>query len=431
MKRLAGLAPLLSLMLPVFASAADLNVDGTTLLRIEERSAPGFSKQTIAPATQFLGIDATDVGAKGLSFHLYGWGRADLADKSAGDEKTDGNFTYGYIKYRKSLPNAAMIGKAGRFFVFEGIINEQVDGAQAQLILPQGITLSAFGGVPVELDRSSNTKGDLIGGGRLGFRYGGIFDVGLSGLHERNAYLDTMARADRQLVGGDIWIAPHRMVDITGRSSYNATTEDFAEHSYQMNIRPGHGLTVAADFSDISAKDFTTFANMVFNTFNSSSNDNMKSYGGSLTYSGLKPLEIFIDYKHFKRDVTGNADRFGGEIRASLLDGALTPGFGYRRVSTSSTGSIPSYDEIRAFAWYVKGAYSASVDFITDLYDKQFYGTDSDYAYELSGSLGYRITPVLQLSGDLAYASNPDYKDQVKGLVRLTFSYSTVKGAPQ
>ncbi|MBI5656318.1 MAG: hypothetical protein HZC44_05645 [Geobacter sp.] len=392
MKRLAGLAPLLSLMLPGFAFAADLNVDGTTLLRIEERSAPGFSKQTVAPATQFLGIDATDVGAKGLSFHLYGWGRADLADKSAGDEKTDANLTYGYVKYRKGFPNAALIGKAGRFFVFEGIINEQVDGAQAQLILPQGFTLSAFGGVPVKLDRSSNTKGDLIGGGRLGFRYGGIIDVGLSGLHERNAYLDTMARADRQLVGGDIWIAPHRMVDITGRSSYNATTEDFAE---------------------------------------SSSNDNMKSYGGSLTYSAFKPIEIFVEYKHFKRDVTGSADKFGGEIRASLLDGALNPGFGYRRVSSSSTGSIPSYNEIRAFASYAKGAYSASVDFITDLYDKQFYGTDSDYAYELSGSLGYRISPVVHLSGDLSYGANPDYKDQVKGLVRLTFSYSTVKGAPQ
>jgi len=44
-------------LFPSIACAADLGVSSTTLFRFEQRAFPGFAKQTVVPATQFLGAD--------------------------------------------------------------------------------------------------------------------------------------------------------------------------------------------------------------------------------------------------------------------------------------------------------------------------------------------------------------------------------------
>ncbi|KAF0215676.1 MAG: hypothetical protein FD174_4024, partial [Geobacteraceae bacterium] len=117
MKRIATYVFFL-LLLPALAYAVDTEATGTTILRFEERSVPGFEKQKAVPATQFVGVDADKIGGGNLSLHLYGWGRVDLADRSTDEGTTDGNLTYGYLLYR--LPKANGQVKAGRFFIYEG-----------------------------------------------------------------------------------------------------------------------------------------------------------------------------------------------------------------------------------------------------------------------------------------------------------------------
>jgi hypothetical protein len=426
---MAGISLLLSLLLPSVAFPATLDADGTTIIRFEERAAPGISKQSIMPATQYLGIDANGIGVKELSFHFAGWGRVDLG-KDSGEttnpSSTDGNFTYGYLQYRFAKANAQI--KAGRFFAYEGVVAEQVDGVYGRTDLAGGFTIAAFGGVPVKLDNDKSFKGKVIGGGRLGWRYGGMIDIGLSGVHEMEATLDTLAKEDRQIVGGDIWFSPHKMVDFTGRYSYNATSHDTADVSFLLGIRPMSGLTAAIDYSDVKSNGFSTFSNLWLSTFNSTSNDKIQSIGGSVTYAIAKPVEVTVDYKHFKRDSEGSSDRFGGECRLTLLDGSVKTGLGYHYVSGG--GDINSYNQIRGFALYDAPRYTASLDAITDLYDKEIsYKKD---AYEIMASLGYKFRPGITLSADVSYGENPNYQEQFKGLIRLTFAHTTVKGgAPQ
>jgi hypothetical protein len=45
-------------------------------------------------------------------------------------------------------------------------------------------------------------------------------------------------------------------------------------------------------------------------------------------------------------------------------------------------------------------------------------------AWEASASLGYHITPNLAASGDISYGKNPDFSDETKGLIRLTYNMS-------
>ncbi|GAM07810.1 hypothetical protein OR1_00079 [Geobacter sp. OR-1] len=427
MKRLASMATLLALLLPSMAAGVEIGADGTTIIRIEERSVPGFAKQTVAPATQYLGFDAEDISIKGLSMHFYGWGRLDLADDSAESttpRSTDGNFTYGYLQYRFDKANARV--KAGRFFVYEGIAAEQIDGVYARTDLNKGFTIAAFGGIPVRLDRDGMTKGKYIGGGRLGYRYGGILDLGVSGLHEADSPT-LYGKEKRQMLGGDIWFSPHRMVELSGRSSYNGTTEEIAEHSYLLSVRPVSGLTAAVHYTDIRLKDYFAFTN-VPSLFNPNNGDKFRSHGATVSYRITKlpfPAEVSLEYRHFKRDSKGNSDRYGGEIRLTPLD-KLNTGVSYARIAAAN--GIMSYNEARAFAMYSYGRFSVNLDAIGNIYDDSVYGKKD--SYEITGGCGYAITPSLRVSGEATYADTPWYDKDVRGLLRLNYSYNS-KGAAQ
>ena len=132
------------LALPGAAISAEVSVDATSIVRVEQRVDQGFAKKDIVPATQFLGLDVDKLADGNLSLHLYGWGRGDIRDKSYNSDQATGSLTYGYLQYRFKAANADI--RAGRFFVHEGIVNEHVDGLNVRTDLPLGFGLSAFGG---------------------------------------------------------------------------------------------------------------------------------------------------------------------------------------------------------------------------------------------------------------------------------------------
>jgi hypothetical protein len=439
MKILARTIVLLVSLLPALALATEAGINSTTLFRFEERSIPGFSKQTVVPATQFIGADLGKIGDENLSFHFYGWGRLDLADRSTAEGDTDGDLTYGYLKYH--FPKANSEIKAGRFFTFEGGVAEQIDGVAARAdLLPAyaGLALSLFSGAPVKLDRANDNKGDYIVGGRLSYRYASIIELGASAVHEggmdRNGPNSDLKNY-RQTVGGDIWLSPHKMVELNGRTYYNTATSGISEHSYHAIVTPLAGLLLAAEFNQNYLKDFFS-ASSLRSLFNPDGDDKLTTFGAGITYTIAKPVELTLDYKHFARDTRKDSNRFGGELRLTLADGKVRSGLSYHRVDAgerkASAGlegfPITSYNEVRGFALYTKDKYDASLDSIVHIFDNKIFNTKT--AYEIQASAGYRIMPSLKLSGDLSYGDNPQQSDEVKGLIRLTFNYNYAsKGA--
>ena len=76
--------------------------------------------------TQYLDIDLGNLGARGLSFHFGGWGRASLGTESYG-EGTNGEFQYGFLNYAHGKDNA--VARLGRLYVSEGVaLFESLDG---------------------------------------------------------------------------------------------------------------------------------------------------------------------------------------------------------------------------------------------------------------------------------------------------------------
>jgi hypothetical protein len=416
------------LALPGAALSAEVSVDATSIVRIEQRAEPGFVKKDYVPATQFLGLDVDKLADGNLSLHVYGWGRGDFKSKSFNNDEVAGSLTYGYLQYRF---NRASDARVGRFFVHEGIVNEQVDGLSVRTDLPLGFGLSAFGGANVHtqklLNEKSDGKGDAIYGGRLNYRYRGMLELGASGVYESKApTLQNYFNSNRRLVGGDVWFSPFQMVEAMGHTSFNTETKGVAEHTYLLNIKPLHHLVLTGEYNEHHERNFLYNWTM-FNASNPTvitPSERSRSYGGSASYEISKAVEVAADYKHYKRDI-GNADRYGADVKFSFLDNSVRSGLGYHYLRAGqefAIGSNPSasYHELRAYAMHDTKTYFASVDAIDYIFKDRVYTEKS--AWEAMASLGYHLTSELAVSGDFSYGRNPQFTEEIKGLARLTYN---------
>ncbi|UFS71854.1 hypothetical protein LPW11_06580 [Geomonas sp. RF6] len=421
---LCRLLPLSTLLTIPASSWALTSVESTTILRLEQRDAAG-SKKDVAPLTQFLGLDLDRLSGSSLSLHFYGWGRLDLAEKSYNTDQGGGSVTYGYLQYRPRDANAEL--RLGRFFVHEGIVNEQVDGVGARSDLPFGLAISAFGGATVHTvnlpGEESDGKGDGLFGGRVSYRYRGVVEVGLSGVYESAApSLATHAGGNHRLVGGDLWLAPHSAVELTGHSSYNTETSQVAEHSYLLNVRPVQELTVSARYEEERDRSyFYTWA--LFSGAALDPADRSRSIGASASYR-IRKGELFAEYRRYKREL-GTADRFGGEAKFSFADNRVRAGGGYHYLRADQSFAIsgtqsPSYHAVRGYLMTDTPSYFGALDLTAYLFKEKIFGRKS--AWEGTASGGYHLTRALALSGDVAYGSNPQFSDEVRAVVRLTYN---------
>jgi hypothetical protein len=438
-KRLCSVVTAVWMMSAPGMVRADSSVTSTTYLRVEQESHPGVPTRTLAPVTEFLSLDQDKLGDGHLSAHLYGWGRVDLADSRAtvdGRERSiDGSLTYGYLQYRFDHANAQARG--GRLFVYEGIVNEQIDGVSARTDLPYGFGVSAFGGATVHTVKipgaDTDGKGDGIFGGRVNYRKGGLLDIGFSGLYETKApALATQfgipgSYGDHRLIGGDIWLRPLSIVQISGHTSYNTETEHVAEHSYLLQVTPIKDLVVSGTFDEHHDRDYF-YSSVLFSEMLRNLGQESKVYGGSASYALPMNLELSADYRHYSRDI-GEADRFGGELRGNFLSNSVRSGLDYHYLRAGSgfaivpvAGASGSYHEARGWAMRDTKTYTAAVDLIGYFFDKPVEGKDS--AWEGICSLGYHLTPALALSGDLSFGQNPQYDNELRGLLRLTYNTS-------
>jgi len=424
---------------------AGSSVDWTSILRVQQDSG-GAQSDRLVPLTQFVGVDVDQLGDGNLSAHLYGWLTLDLGEGrdriSQEEDRVDGSLTYGYLQYRFNHANARARG--GRFFVTEGIINEQVDGVSARTDLPYGFGVSAFGGATVPTvsipGAGTDGKGNGIFGGRVNYRKGGLLEVGLSGIYESSAPapdavpVGVLAGSfgSHRLLGGDIWLSPHRMVQISGHTSYNTETEKIAEHSYLLQVTPRKDLLLSANYDERNDRDYF-YSSILFSNMIKNLGQESRVLGASATYTVSNNAEITADYKRYSRDI-GDADRFGGDLRGNYLDNSLRTGLSYHYLRSGPDFAIPpvasasgSFHEIRGYAMHQTKTYFASLDVIEYLFKEPVQNRDS--AWEALGSLGYYLAPDFALSGDLSYGQNPQYDEEVKGLIRLTYNANLGKGA--
>ncbi|MDU0457525.1 MAG: hypothetical protein RW306_02235, partial [Geobacteraceae bacterium] len=230
---------------------------------------------------------------------------------------------------------------------------------------------------------------------------------------------------DHRLVGGDLWFSPHKSIEVMGHSSYNPETKRAAEHSYLANIKPIQHLVLSGEFNEHRESSYL-YAWSMFSGAALNPAEKSRSLGGSVSYEINKNFELSADYKHYTREI-GNADRYGADARFKFMDNSVRGGLAYhylRAGKNFAIGTNPSasYHELRGYVLHDTKTYFAAVDALGYFFKEKIY--DEKSAWETTVSLGYHLTPALALSGDISYGRNPQFIEETKGLIRLTYNFT-------
>lgn len=402
--------------MPGMAEAFSLGGQSDTILRMRESSS---DKRDLYPLYEYLKVSLTDLGPDGnVSFYAGGWGRIDLADRST-DRYYETDLNYGYLSYRPKRNNLVL--NLGRQFVAEGVATERFDGAYLRSDLAAGFGAAAFVGSPVVTEPNFN-GGDLIYGGRITQSLANYYTVGVSALQT-----DHNGSRLREEEGVDLWLHPLSNVDVVGRSSYNSLTSGWMEHAYTVSYTPIGKLRLNGELSQINYRDYfyhvTTSALSLTNGI-LDPNEKSLALGGSIGYTLLTNLTVAADYKNYDYDIAGHANYFGGKATYSLPDN-LSAGFSVHRMD-GVTDKL-RYDEYRVYASKKLGKLDLTADYFDVHYDSSVNGIKNTFS--LTGAAAYEFTEQLKVSADIDYSKNPDFDNEVRGFMKLTYAFETKRGA--
>ena len=292
------------LLSPAVALASELQVASDTLVRVFERDTAGEDNVMVVPVYEYLRLDAGALSSKGLSFHIYGWGRADLGNGDYFKDDTAGELLYGYLEYAHAQNNLNL--RLGRQYVFEGVANEAVDGVRLGSDLGPYFSVSAYGGYPVALDSTQGRSGDSIYGGRLAHRYGSLYQVGVSYKQVNND-----SDQEERRVGGDLSLFLPFGASLYGISSYNLETEGWAEHSWELRFSLA-ALQVKPFYQKFQYEDFFGSGAKAKNPFNflRDTDETLEVLGGDVVWPVSASWELGARFKYYDYDKRGDSSDF-------------------------------------------------------------------------------------------------------------------------
>lgn len=419
--------------LRVLGAVATVSSLSVTPLLAEDKPETGYSysgefdtvfrmrttvdKRNLLPIYEYLRLNMTDNRSDGsvVSFHIGGWGRVDLADKST-EKYSDADLQYAYLSYRAAKNNTVM--NLGRQFVNEGVATERLDGLYLRNDFVGGFGAAVYAGKPV-ITETNYKGGNVVYGTRITQSDKKYYTVGLSALkserEDKSSY--------REEEGVDLWVHPIEQVDLTGRSTYNSLTDGWMEHAYSMSLVPLEKLRISADFSQINYYDY--FYNMTTSALSFTNrlidpNEKLTAGGVAVSYSPIKNLTIVADYKLYGYEIAKNANYFGGKATYSLPQ-SFAAGLAVHRMDGKTDRLC--YTEYRAYASKKIGKADVSIDLINIGYDAPINGVENSYA--VTGSAGYEFNKKVKIGANVEYLQSPDFKNEVRGLVKATYAFDS------
>lgn len=398
---------------PVAALAADLRIVSDTLVRVFERDTAEGDDRAVVPGYEYLRVDYGSLKEKGLSFHLYGWGRLDFGSSGFFADDNAGELLYGYFEYAHPGTNAG--ARLGRFYVFEGVANEAIDGLSLRSALTPYFTLSAYGGFPVALDSTDGRSGDSIIGGRLSHHLAVWYDVGVS-------YKNTENDGDKaeEALGVDLSLNLPFGVSLFGFSSRNLGTEGWGEHSYELSI-PVAGLLLRPYYQKFQFEDFFGTGVLARNPFpfEAATGETLEVIGGDVTWPVSTAWELGARVKHLAYDLrSGNSEYYSA---SATWHGQKLTQIGGEVGYANGTGGTNDYRLGRLFVYWDQLQQILPHGFVTgDLvyadYNEDIFG-ESDALFVSLGAGRRFLEDALEikLSGD--YSSDPFFDEDFRGLL--------------
>jgi len=396
--------------------AAEISFKSDTILRGFERDTVTNTDVGVMPAYEYLQVDAGTLDDPGLAFHLYGWGRLDLADNDYFADETAGELLYGYLEY--SRDQARFNARLGRQSVFEGVANEIVDGLRVSSDLGRYFSGSVYAGQPAALAEENGRSGDSIFGGRLANHLAGYYDLGVSYKKIRSDDVDA-----EELAGVDLSLYLPANINVYGFSSYNLDSEDFAEHSYEASLLLGSvSLRPFVKFFQYDAYFGTATSPNPF-SFLAGTGEELTVFGADLTLPVAEAWLLTAKAKHYDYEVLDDTSQFYSGQIAWSGEGMTQVGgeLGYMSGDVAQN----DYVLVRLFGYCDQVAEALPLDFVSsDLvyvgYDQPIFDEDSSLFISLGLGKTY-LNDALKLKLSADYSSDPYFESDLRGM--LTASY--------
>jgi hypothetical protein len=401
------------------AALAEIDIRSDTIIRGFDRRADSDEDKLVLPVYEYLGLDYGDMEQGGLSFHLYGWGRKDMAGGDFYANDPESELMYGYIRYQK--PYSRFDASVGRQQVFAGVANQSVDGLQLSGGIGPYLSASIFGGVPVDYRDQDGGSADATYGTRVAHHLEGRYELGLS-------YQKTNANDEvsEEKAGADLILNLGSWMTLTGLSGYNLDSGDWREHRYDAQIQVSD-LMVEPSFQYFSYQDYFGKGNSQNNIFHFLQNEeeNLAIAGTDIVWQGLGPVDVGVRGRRYDYDRRRES--------ASYIAGLLT-------VDTSSSSQIGVeigrmdgetadniYNMYRGYFYWqqplkMKAQGFISGDALYIAYDAPVYGEDRSIQYSVSaGRHFFNNRMETKLSG--IFSQDPYFENDVGGVVTLHVHY--------
>ncbi len=390
------------------ARAAGVHLASSTLVRaFEDRDG-----NRATPVYEYLQADLGELDDRGVSVHLYGWGRLDLADDDAFGDRAAGEAVYAYAQY--TAGNNLMV-RLGRQYVFQGGANESLDGVRVDADVSPLFSFTAYGGVPVAVEEVDGRSGDTLWGGRFGHHSGDRYDLGLSYKHLAND-----GSRDDEFVGLDGSVSLPAGIGVSGRSLYSLATDGWAEHAYEADV-PAWGTRIRPFFQQVSYEDRFDTGENTGGPFRAlaGSDERSTTLGADWWIPAAGPVDVTVRLHHNRYDERSSATYAAGSVRWPVAK-ALDLGGELGRMNGGDDRD--RYTLLRLFAYWELPFGYATADAVYARYDEDVFGEDASLFLSATG--GWR-TPVenLLVEVNADYGSDPYFDSNLRAFAAVRYVY--------
>jgi len=380
----------------VFGSTTTMFMPGQVL----DPNDPG-SQMFQAPFYEYLTLGCDDVGVKGFSVFLSGFGYAHVIDPVEGN-RFDGDLLLGTLSYRS--PHGLLLARVGRQIIYEGAgLNTVMDGAHLQVRPGAGIQVSAFGGL-VSYPSFDLSVDHPVFGGRVAFDPWDWGRVGISYAQERDD-----EQAARSNLGLDYALRGLDWMDLSGTIMFDLLQKGLQETTTTLSFYPAPGWALSADYGMFSPAGriprtsiFSVFTDTHYHAIGGgrlgvSTFFRTFLYDDSRTgfQAGLKPVLTFTrgEFRHM------------AGLELSFLEG---PDNGYVQA--------------RAFGmWQPLRRMELTLDVDNYIYLEKLKGYRGSHL--VGATAGYEIFDGGRVQADIRTAVNPDFRHNVSGMLKFTYAF--------
>lgn len=399
------------------ARAVEFNARSQSFAGIIRDGRMLSNNRTWVPFYEYVDASIFDIGVKGLSFHISGWGRGDITARTGGGDRGGGALDYGYVQWKMPRYNFDLQG--GRQFVFSGpaaMRGRYVDGLRIKSDLFWGIGIEALGGSPIR-NSTSGRSGDVVAQGRLFCKWGKNAEAGFSYANARDD-----GEPDQENVGVDFWIKPVNSVEASLYGYYDLISKGFADAGVNVNYSPvAIPWQFAMSYNYIVPSDLLSRTSIFF-VF---SDTGMNDLGASATYlvSRYMSIDLGGNWYHYSNDT--NAGRVNADINWKYGPrGRHRAAFGIYRLNDFGDGITGARLYTR---YFIAKKWSVSGDLYEYLYDTAIRGRY--FSFTAVGALNYKLPKGFVLTGAADFSANPYFDADVKGMLKLTYNFGGSSGA--